>query len=286
MQRLHGSLRFAVALGLGVILATAPAAAQDVAGLTFDVSVTTGDSAAGMLQTGSGWIAGNRSRMDLRGQGNPAQSVPGMPGQNISLLVHDSAGVPIIAMVDHDSKKVMYPSKMMEQLREMMASLPEQPQMTFKVSNVAIDSLGAGETISGFATKRFRLKADISMAMNMMGEEMEQTMHLETEGDYAEELSEFMDPLQGSRMFQTFTSGMPFMDSSATAELGKLVQAIPRGLPIRQVDRMSGIMEGGEPVQGAVTALTNIKRATFPASVFSIPEGYTEMEMPTMPPMN
>lgn len=285
MQRLHGSFRFAVVLGLGLILATAPAAAQDVAGLTFDVSVTTGDSAAGMMQTGSGWIAGNRSRMDLRGP-NSAQGMPGILGQNISLLVTDSAGVPIIALVDHDSKKVMYPSKMMEQVREMMASLLEQPRMTFKVSNVTVDSLGPGETISGFATKRFRLKADISMAMEMMGEEMEQTMHLETEGDYAEELSEFMDPLQGSRMFQTFTSEMPFMDSSATAELGKLVQAIPRGLPLRQVDRMSGIMEGGEQLQGAVTALTNIKRATFPVTVFSIPEGYTEMEMPTMPPMN
>lgn len=286
VQRIDVWRLWVVVLSAGVALAASSAAAQDVAGLTFDVTVSTGDSAAAVTQTGSGWIAGRRSRMDLRGPANPAEAMPGMRGQNISMIVHDSAGSTSIAMLDHDTRKVMYPSRLMEELQELMASLPEQPRMTFRVSSVTLDSLGAGETISGFTTKRFRLRADISVAMELMGETMEQTMHMETEGDYAEELSDFIDPLQGSRTFQAFTAGMPFMDSSATAELGKIGAIMPRGLPLRQRDRMTGVSEGGEAVQGSVTVLSNIKRGTFGLSIFSIPEDYTEMEMPMTPPMN
>lgn len=268
------------------LLAATPAAAQDVAGLTFDVTVTTGDSAAGISQTGSGWIAGKRSRLDLRGAVPTEQAMPGMQGQNMSIVIHDTGGAPALAMIDHDTRKIMYPSKMMEQLREMMASLPEQPRMTFSVSNVTVDSLGAGETISGFATKRFRMKADISVAMEMMGENVEQTMHMEAEGDYAEELSDFIDPLQNSRSFQAFTSGMPFIDSAASAELNKISRAVPRGLPLRHVDRITGVSEGGEPMQGSVTSLSNIKRETFSIAIFSIPDGYTELEIPRFPEMD
>lgn len=158
--------------------------------------------------------------------------------------------------------------------------------MTLRVSNVTVDSLGAGETISGFATKRFKLRADISMAIELMGENVEQSIHIETEGDYSEELGDFMDPLQSSRALQAFISGIPFVDSMATSELHKIVGVMPRGLPLRQIDRMTDVSEGGARAEGALTVLSNIKRAAFSPAVFAIPEGYTELEMPMMPPMN
>lgn len=288
MRRLDVLQRLAVVLCVGVVLAARPSAAQDMAGLTFDVRVTTGDSAAGSHQTGRGWIAGKRARLDLRGSGIPAETMPGMvgmPGQSISMILHDSGGSQAVIMLDHDNKKVMYPSRMMEQLQEMMATLPDQPRMSFSVTNVVVDSLGAGETVSGFATKRFRLKADITMAVEVMGESMNQTMYIESEGDYAEELSDYTDPLQSSRAFQAFTSGMSWMDSSATTEMNKIALATPRGLVLRQVDRVTGVFEG-LPSQATVTALSNIKRATFSPSVFEVPEDYTEMEMPEIPDIN
>lgn len=280
MGRVLSWRRSAMTMCIGLALAVRPSPAQEVAGITFDVSVTAEDSSGTAKQAGTGWIAGKRSRLDLRGPGSITQGMPGLPGQNISLIVEDSSGVAVVAVVDHDSKKVMYPSKMMEQVRQMMTMLPEQPRMTFKVANIKVDTLGAGETVSGFTTKRFRLQADVSVAISMMGENEEQTMHIETEGDYAEELSDFMDPLQGSRTFQAFTSGMPFLDSTATAELGKLAAIMPRGLPLRQTDRMTGVTEGGNEVEGSTTRLSNIKRQSFPVAVFAVPEGYTEMRMP------
>jgi len=263
-----------------------PAFAQDVSGLTFDVTITTGDSAAATVQSGSGWIAGKSSRLDLRGPANVAQAMPGMPGQNMSIIVRDSSGAPVMAMVDHDAKKVMYPAKMTAMLQEMMASLPERPKVGFSVTNIVVDTLGAGETISGFATKRFRLSADLSVSMEMMGESMDQTIHVVSEGDYAEELAGYIDPLQTTRSLEAMTSGMPGMDSSAVAELGKLAAARPRGLPLRQSDQMTGASEGGMPMPATVTALSNIKRAEFSLTVFSIPDGYTEMEMPQIPGLN
>ncbi|HUR92780.1 MAG TPA: hypothetical protein VMY38_08935, partial [Gemmatimonadaceae bacterium] len=270
-------------LFLGSGFAAAPSAAQDVAGLTFDVRITTGDSTAGSHQTGKGWMAGRRTRLDLSG-GMPGGAIPGMSGGDVSIITHDSGGTQTFALVMHEQKKFMYPSRMMEQLREMMASLAEKPKMTFAVANIVVDTLGPGETISGFSTKRYKVRADISMTIEMMGEIVDESMHVESEGDYAEELADFSDPLKDTRGIQAMAAGMPWMDSTANAEMEKLVRAAPRGLALRQVDRVTGVTEDGAAPPVTTTRLSNIIRATFSSSVFAMPEGYTEMEMPMMPP--
>ena len=278
--------RLGAACCLGFAAIAPSLGAQDVSGLTFDVRVTTGDSSAGTHQTGKGWIAGKRTRLDLAG-GLPNQAMPGMGGQNISIIIDDdSTGAAVIALVMHDEKKFMYPSRMMEQVKEMMASMAQDAKMTFNVSNVVVDTLGAGETISGFTTKRYRVSADIRMTMALMGESMDQTMHVESEADYSEELGDFSDPLRDTRGFKAMTAGMPFMDSTANAEMEKLLRAAPRGLALRQVDRVTGVTEGDMAPPVTETRLSNIKRATFSPSVFDMPEGYTEMELPMMPEMN
>ena len=285
MRRIHGWKGLVLAAFATVALGARPARAQDVAGLTFDVRVTTGDSAAGSHQTGKGWIAGKKTRLDL--SGGTVMSPPWMPGTgSVSIIVEDSSGTPLIAIVMHDQKKFMYPGRMMAQLKEMMASLPEQPKMTLTVSHLVVDSLGAGETISGFATKRYRISADITMAMDAMGESMNQTMHIESEGDYAEELGDFADPLKDTRGFGAMTAGMPWMDTTAMAEIKKLERATPRGLPLRHVDRVTGVTEGDMTIPATTTTLSNIRRETFSSAIFAMPEGYSEMEMPTMPPEN
>ena len=137
------------------------------------------------------------------------------------------------------------------------------------------DIQGANRFITEFA----RL---IRMTMEMMGESMDETMHVESEGDFAEELADYADPLRDTRGFKAMTSGIPFMDSTATAELEKLMRAAPRGLALRQVDRVTGVTEGDMAPPTTTTTLSNIKRTTFPPSVFDIPEGYTESVMPMM----
>ena len=285
MRRIHVLGGWVLAAVFAVVPGVRPAAAQDVAGLTFDVKVTTGDSAAGTHQTGKAWIAGNRSRLDLTG-GMPMAPVPGGGGQNVSIIVQDSSGASVVVLVMHDERKFMYPSRMMAQLKDMMASLPEQPMLTFTVSNVVVDSLGAGETVSGFPTRRYKMSADISMAMDMMGESMSQTMHVESEGDYAEELADFADPLRDMRGVRAMMAGMPWMDTTAAAEMEKLVRATPRGLALRQVERVTGVTEGDMAIPATTARLSNIRRETFSPVVFAMPEGYTEMEMPMMPPAN
>lgn len=276
-----------MAASAAIVLGVRPAAAQDVAGLTFDVRVTTGDSAAGTHQLGRGWIAGQKTRLDLRsGAGVPMPAMPGMGVENVSIIVQDSSDTALVTLVMHDQKTFMYPSKMMAQLQEMMASLVDKPKMTFTVTNIVVDSLGAGETVSGFATKRYKVSADISMGMEVMGETMNQTMHVESEGDYAEELSDFLDPLRGTRGFKAMTDGMPWMDSTAAAELQKLERVTPRGLALRHVDSVTGVTEGDLAIPTTITTLSNIKREAISPSVFAIPEGYTEMQMPVSPPMN
>ena len=171
---------------------------------------------------------------------------------------------------------------MMEQLKEMMQAMPEMPKMSFSVSNVVVDTLGAGETISGFATKRYRLMADIAMSMAMMGEFENVSMHMESEGDFSEELSEFSDPLQDTRGFKSLMAGMPWADSASAAEMEKIARAVPRGLALRQVDRVTGVTEHGEIPQTTTTRFSNVRRENVQLNMFAIPEGYTEMQMPMM----
>jgi len=270
----------AVAFLAGALLVR-PSGAQESAGLAFDVSVVTGDSAVSPAQTGRGWIAGKRTRIDLRG-GMPGVSMPGVAGDNVSIIVLDSSDTPVVALLMHDTKNFLYPDRVMEQLRQMMETMPVQPKMNVSVSNVVVDTLGAGETISGFATKRYRLSADVQMSIEMMGERTNESMHLESEGDFAEELSEFSDPLGDTRGFGSLASGMPWADSASTSEMEKLTRVVPRGLALRQVDRVTGVTQGGEPVQTTTTRFANIRRESVPFSLFAVPEGYTEMEMPMM----
>lgn len=272
-------------LAVGAGFAAVPSAAQDVAGLTFDVRITTGDSTAGSHQTGKGWIAGKRTRLDLSG-GMPGGVMPGMAGGEVSIITHDSSDTPMVALVMHEQKKFMYPNRMMELMREMMASMAEQPKMTFTVSNLVVDTVGAGETISGFSTRRYRIRADIRMTIDMMGEMVDESMHVESEGDYAEELADFSDPLKDTRGIKAMTAAMPWMDSTANAEMEKLVRAAPRGLALRQVDKVTGVTEEGAAPPVTTTILSNIKRAAFSHSIFAMPDGYTEMELPMMPSMN
>lgn len=281
MRRFLEWRRLAAVAFLAGSLVARQSEAQESAGLSFDVSVSTGDSAAGTHQTGRGWIAGKRTRLDLRG-GMPGAAMPGIGGDNVSIIIHDSSDTPTIALVMHDTKKFMYPSRMMEQLREMMEAMTEKPSMTFSVSNIVVDTLGAGETISGFATKRYKVSADIAMSIEIMGESVNESMHVESEADVAEELSEYSDPLRDTRGFKALTSGMPWADSASTAEMEKLVRATPRGLALRQVDRVTGASEGGGPPPITTTRLSNIKRESVALATFAIPEGYTEMEMPMM----
>ncbi|MGK2935978.1 MAG: hypothetical protein ACSLFE_12165 [Gemmatimonadaceae bacterium] len=279
-----------MAAAAAAVLGIRSAAAQDAAGLTFDVRVTTGDSATGTEQLGRGWLSGKNTRLDLRGgTGMPMPAMPGMGGNDLSIIVQDSGDTSVVTLLVHDEKTFMHPGKMMAQLQEMMASLGEKPKMTFTVSNIIIDSLGAGEIVSGFATKRYKVSADISIAMEMMGESMNEMMHVESEGDYAEELSDFADPLRDTRGVRAMTAGMPWMDSTAAAELQKLERATPRGLALRHVDRVTGVTgvtEGDMAIPPTTTTLSNIKRETVFPSVFAIPEGYTEMQMPALPAMN
>ena len=279
--------RYTAALACIVIMgvATAPGA-QETPGLAFDVTVTTGDSGSRVVQTGRGWITGQRSRIDLKGPGNPTSTIPGMSGSNVSFIVHDSADAEaVFLMLDHDNKQFAYPGKMMEELRQMMAALQVKPRFSVTVSNIKVDTLGAGETISGFATKRYRVSADVSMSLELMGESTGETMHVVSEGDYAEELTGFVDPLQSSRTLEALSSGMPGMDSSANAELRKLEAARPRGLPLRQTDRVTGVTENGSVPEVTVTAISNIRREPVAAAIFAIPEGYKELVMP-MAPLN
>lgn len=281
MRRFPGWRRLAALALIACVLAARPSGAQEAAGLAFDLSVVTGDSAAAPAQTGRGWIAGKRTRLDLRG-GMPGTAIPGAGGENVSIIVLDSSDSPTVALIMHDTKKFLYPGRMMEQLKEMMEAMPEKPKMNFSVTNIVVDTLGAGETISGFATRRYKVSADIAMSLEMMGELTNETMHMESEGDFAEELSEYTDPLQDTRGFKSLTSGMPWADSASTAEMEKLARAVPRGFALRQVDRVTGVTEGGEPVQTTRTWFSNVRREMVPLALFAIPEGYTEMEMPMM----
>jgi hypothetical protein len=267
--------------------AAVPAGAQDVSGLAFDVTVITGDSATGTTQTGSGWMHGNRSRLDLKGPPTPEGAIPGMKGENVSVIVRDSAGVPGVVLVDHDARKFFYPSRMAEQLQELMASLGgAAPRMTLTVGNVTVDTLGDGHTVSGFATKRYRIGADLTIVVEMLGERVEQEMRMESEADMAEDLAGFSDPLRDTRGFQALAAGLPFVDSTMTAEFDKLLRVTPRGLALRQVDRVTGVTQGGEEMKATTTLLSNVRRATFSSSVFSLPAGYTELDMPMMPTSN
>lgn len=274
--------RYACALSACAALAAAgPIAAQTSAGVTFDMTFTTSDSGNAPLseQRGRGWMTRDRARIDMSGAPMLGR---GTDTGSVSIIVEAGAsGARSTAILNHAERQIVRPERMMEEMNQMMQALPVMPQMNLEVKRFVVDTLGAGETIDGFATTRYRVRMELAMRVAVMGESQEMSMAVDETGDYITEFRDFVDAMQDVAPMRSLTQ-MFGSSPELNAQLERIVAQTPKGLQARADARMtmSNFLLGGEHVVVHSVRMSSIRRAEIPNSVFAIPAGYTELEMP------
>ena len=266
---------------LAALCGAAPIAAQSSPGVTFEMTMTAQDSGgtAQGVQRGRGWVTRERARIDMAGAPAP---LAGGDTANMSIIVTILPdGTRDMAMLNHDRKEVMRPEKMMAELREMMQALAVRPEMSVHVTEFDVDTLGAGTTVDGFATRRYRVRMALTMAIAVMGERQEMRMSADQTGDYVPEFADYVDAMQSMTPLTSMASifgGSPEFESTVR----RMIEQSPKGLAVSSDARinMSGGMMGGHAIVQTMR-LSSIRRADIPDSLFAIPADYTEPQMPT-----
>jgi hypothetical protein len=154
------------------------------------------------------------------------------------------------------------------------------PIMKMEVSDVNIDAqpAGAGETIEGYATQKYRLVQNYTMKLSILG--MKQTSKVVDTTIYwfAPQLKLVANPFtRVSGISSMFNS--PDFDRKMKAAMAKLAQ----GAPLRMLSRsVSDDGKGKTQVNTTTVEITEVKRGDVPASAFEIPAGFAKIQSPTL----
>lgn len=251
------------------------AAAQYTATLATSVRTSNGPGAArdGVMTIR---VQGDRARVDY------AFATPGLPAGSYILFDAGRMGTTLVvpaqkAFIVLDSSTA---GGMLQQANEMLK--PRSSAVTWHR-----DSLGAGETLLGFASRKFRM----GMGMTMDVSSGDFAMSVRTETEVEMHVSEAIAALApgfgalgrapgGRNTAGSFTNGIGALLHGDSVVLRAIASmAPPRGFPLVQVSTQRTIMRGDTTTTTTAMRLTSFERTAVPSDVFSVPAGFTPTDM-------
>ncbi len=275
-------------LGAAVLVTAAATTlvARPVAdGITYEFRMTAtnvdgGRSKETMNMRGRGRISGTNARIDFESGGN---MMP-MSGKGGYMLMRGGSSGAMI-MVNPEEKSYM--EMRFEDMGRMMTAVSSMPGIRMDVTdvNTTTAKVGAGPAILGHATEHYRVTQTYKMNMSMMGRRSSTTSRTVTDHYLAPDLRNLVNPmLEFSRSLTSSLGG----NSGGFAELmrqsDEAQKALFQGVPLRSVIRAETTDDRGRTqVSETVNEVTSITRGDIPASVFEIPSGYRQVQMPSAP---
>ncbi len=264
----------ALLLALAPTLILAPAASAQ--GLSYDISTTgtgldprSGGTTTRTFMTAHGQFTPGKSRLDIIQSMAPG----GMMGPG-TYMITDAAKSTSTSV---DPAKRTYMVMDLAELAKTSAGLQQAMggSYTIQVSGVKIDvqDLGAGETMEGYATWKYRIAESYTMTMTMMGHATTTASQSTTDLWVAPALDGLMDP--SARPASTTMTEGPM------AELYKPLAAayakVRKGLMLKRVTSSeSGTEDRKHPTSMTMT-ISNVHRASISPGVFEVPAGYTKV---------
>lgn len=274
-----------VIIAAGLLAGSVSVAAQDVEGVSFDVSITEGavppvnERVSGLIrsQIGRGWLTRDRARLDLHGARAASPSTAeGGAADSVSMLVSIGVDRRIdFTLVAHSRKKFFPVGKMTRQMARMTESTPQKPAVRVAVPVLQVESLGSGPVVSGFATQRYRLNTEYVVSVMGPAGQLEQRIQIRSEGSYAPELSDFALAFNGTREWTSAGGTFITVDSAAIAQLERVLMAVP-GIPLESEERLRMTVMDMDLAINRRTTLSNVRRARFTAKIFEVPPDYVE----------
>lgn len=277
------SSRLAAVAALPFLLAAKPVAAPLAGGTTYEFIVhsqssRTGDKESVMMR-GRGTFAGENGRIDILETSTPS----GTFGGKGSYFIVQESGKKMI-LVDPTNKQYMQwdMASMLAGLSKVMNAMGGLVKM--EMSDVKIDaqSLGAGEMIEGYKTVHYRMVENYTVSTKVFGRSSTSRSETTTDYYFAPSLKGLANPFMasGKQMAQSFDM---FNNPAYKTQMATAMAKIQFGVPVRSVTRTVSTDDKGKQQVSVVTSeMVNFKNIDVPHSTFAIPEGFKEIQMPSL----
>lgn len=278
MPRLAASARrralvvLGAALAVGTAVAARPALFVD--GVTFSYKVTSsrrdqkGAPPSSYLSTIR--MAGGNVRMDYTDGVNP------MMGKDGYMVIRGDDER--IAIVNAKEQQVMVMDA--AALGTGMGAMMNNPmlKLSFKDQSFAYEDLGAGETILGNRTRRFRTTQKYTLEMRVMGMRRSSTEESVTDQWIATDLKG-VDERAMKRWAKAFGSGVKVTNAELAAQMEKFLKDSKGGLALRSV--VVSTRNDGKKTETDTTTMeiVDLKNASFDAAIFTWPASYAVVDM-------
>lgn len=263
-----------IRFGATALLAAAPALATVGAqGYSFDVTSSGTDPRSGNAQVmgvSHGRWEKDLTRIDIIE--SPARG--GMMGKGTYMIATRATG--ITTFVD-PAKQQYYEfnsTEMAAAATELQGAMAGVAKMEAVDIHVDMEDLGAGETIEGYATWKYRLTQSYTMRMTILGHNNDTKQHTVSELWIAPALLGDLNP--GSRPAASANG----MLKELTETTYKAYAKLKPGAMLRMINTSTS--GDGAKARNRVTTmnLSNFRRESFSASIFQVPAGYKKIDSP------
>lgn len=264
-----------------MVMPCAAQAAPDAAAAQYTAMLATS------MRTSKGPAGATDGVMTIRVQGDRARvdyafGTPGLPSGTYVLFDVGRMGTTLVvpaqkAFIVIDSSLA---GGMLQQANEML-----KPRYSAVTGHR--DSLGAGETILGFASHKFRMGMGMTMYVGAddfavsIRSESEVEMHVsETIGALAPGFGGLGRVSGGGSTADNFANGLGgLFGGDSVVRRAAASMAPPRGFPVVQISTQRTIMRGDTTTTTTSMRLTSFERTSVSPDVFSVPVGFTQTDM-------
>lgn len=245
-------------------------------GLSYDMRTTirmdpapkgAGDMAQGRtVMAGHGQFSGGNSRMDM----SQSMAPGGLMGVGTYVIVKSGARTEWIV----DPAKKSYMEVNIDSMAKFSADAQKALGGIAKIEmtdvTADVEALGAGETIEGYATIKYRVTSGYTSKVSVMGRTTATTTTSTGEMWIAPQLAGLYNP------------AAPASQGAGNSEYARKLTAayakIGKGVPIKSVTTTQSTGSRARSTTSTME-LVNIKRERVDPSVFEIPPGYTKTDL-------
>ena len=242
-------------------------------GFSYDVATSGTDPRSGSTQvmaTSHGRWTQGRTRIDV--VTSPARG--GMMGAGSYIIAVAATGITTVVDPDKHQFYEMDSRELGAQAAQMQSAIGGVAKMEIVDVQVHMDDLGAGETIEGYATLKYRLTQSYTMRMTILGHNRDTKEQSVSDIWVAPELSADLNP--GSRP----AAAAGGMMQPLTDAVAKAYTQVKPGVMLRMMST-SVVGEGSKARNRSTTMnVSNVKHESFAASVFQVPSGYARIDSP------
>jgi hypothetical protein len=245
-------------------------------GLSYDMSTIgsgpdrTGAVTTHNFMTAHGQFTAGMSRIDVTESLAPG----GMMGAGTYMITSRSKGT--VTSVDPAKHQytVIDIAELGKTATDLQTAMGGMAKTEIADVKVALEDLGPGEPLDGYATYKYRLTQSFTMNMTVMGRTISTPSQSTTDLWVAPQLDGLMDP-SSHPPTGSATGPMAELTSQLTTAYGKM----RKGLMLKRVSTTEGGTGAHKHTTVITTVITNVKKTAINPGVFEVPAGYTKVAL-------